>query len=570
MIIKLKGITVELEIKKKLYLKFRYNKILLNEIKSMDGARWHPEIKKWSIKDSCRNWFQLDYLAGKDPYRQYDLELTNYNPKRQLYKHQVEMVRHALTRHFCIFACEMGTGKTLSAIEVMEASGLKNWLWVGPKSALRAVQYEMIKWGSKVTPKYSTYASLKKLIENWEGPAPEGIVFDESSKLKTPSSQRSQAALYISECTREEHPNGYVILMSGSPAPKSPVDWWHQCEVACPGFLKSGNIHKEKNRLGLVVQKESISGGVYPELKCWRDNPDKCDICGVLKEDHVFVFEHSFKKSKNEVSFLYQRMQGLVLIKMKKDCLDLPEKQYRTIKVKPTELTLRACKLIKAKSPTTIQALTLLRELSDGFQYKDIQGDSKICELCHGTKQVNIPKLMTCPHCKGVGTVFGVKRITKQVACPKEDVIIDLLEQHEDIGRIVIYAGFTGSIDRVVGICQKQGWATIRVDGRGWSCTLVGDPLKLFQNGEGKIAFVGHPGSAGMGLTLTASPTIVYYSNDFNAESRIQSEDRIHRPGCRGANIIDIVHLETDQLILDNLKKKRDLQSLTLGEININ
>jgi hypothetical protein len=82
---------------------------------------------------------------------------------------------------------------------------------------------------------------------------------------------------------------------------------------------------------------------------------------------------------------------------------------------------------------------------------------------------------------------------------------------------------------------------------------------------------VGQPGAAGMGLTLTASPSIVYWSNDFNAESRIQSEDRIHRPGMdlnRGATIYDLVHLPTDLHILSNLKKKRDLQALTMGDFS--
>jgi hypothetical protein len=67
---------------------------------------------------------------------------------------------------------------------------------------------------------------------------------------------------------------------------------------------------------------------------------------------------------------------------------------------------------------------------------------------------------------------------------------------------------------------------------------------------------------------LTASDTIVYYSNDFNAESRIQSEDRIHRPGSRGANIVDFLHLPIDQLVLDNLKKKRDLQKMTMNDFD--
>lgn len=82
--------------------------------------------------------------------------------------------------------------------------------------------------------------------------------------------------------------------------------------------------------------------------------------------------------------------------------------------------------------------------------------------------------------------------------------------------------------------------------------------------------FVGHPGSAGMGLTLTASPAIIYYSNDFNFESRIQSEDRIHRLGMDvniGATIIDIINLPSDKMVLENLNKKRILQSISMGEI---
>jgi SNF2 family DNA or RNA helicase len=97
--------------------------------------------------------------------------------------------------------------------------------------------------------------------------------------------------------------------------------------------------------------------------------------------------------------------------------------------------------------------------------------------------------------------------------------------------------------------------------------------LKIFQkqvDHANRVVFVGHPGSAGMGLTLTASPTIVYWSNDFNAESRIQSEDRIHRAGMdvnRGATIVDLIHLPTDLLVLENLKKKRELQNITFGEL---
>ena len=85
-----------------------------------------------------------------------------------------------------------------------------------------------------------------------------------------------------------------------------------------------------------------------------------------------------------------------------------------------------------------------------------------------------------------------------------------------------------------------------------------------------RICFIGHPQAGGMALTLTAAPTMIFFSNSFSGEDRIQSEGRFHRAGMdvnRSAKIIDLMHLPTDHLVLTNLQKKRKLQSLTLGEV---
>jgi hypothetical protein len=123
-----------------------------------------------------------------------------------------------------------------------------------------------------------------------------------------------------------------------------------------------------------------------------------------------------------------------------------------------------------------------------------------------------------------------------------------------------------------------MGWQHIKADGKGWSTTVGSvrggkDMLKMFQEKEKsveRLAFIGQPGAAGMGLNLTASPSIVFYSNDFNGDSRIQAIERIHRPGMdinRGATIYDLIHLPTDQYVLDNLDKKVKLQGITLGRM---
>jgi SNF2 family DNA or RNA helicase len=45
------------------------------------------------------------------------------------------------------------------------------------------------------------------------------------------------------------------------------------------------------------------------------------------------------------------------------------------------------------------------------------------------------------------------------------------------------------------------------------------------------VIIIGNPMSGGMGLNLAASHTVYYSSNDYNLKTRLQSEDRVHRPG---------------------------------------
>ena len=602
----------------RLWLKFPYNKKLLDEIKiGFTSPKWHgfetPPIKQWSVKDNHRAWWLIDYLQGKNPYARYkENGEAALEFERPLYNHQKEMVVHLLCNKHCLIAFEMGSGKTLGIIEALERADIHKCLYVAPRSALHAVELEFLKWGALIQPQYVTYNSLKKIVETWEpGRAVyEAIIFDECHKLKTPTSQRSEAALHLAEALRTEYGyNGYLWLMSGSPAPKSPMDWWHQCEVACPGYLREGSIHRFKERISIIANAENqITGGVYQQIVTWKDDEKKCDICGQTADhpDHDIVNSleetfHSFKPSRNEVDYLYKRMKGLVLVRLKKDCLDLPDKQYQIIQCEPTSEILRAANLIVETSTSTIQALTLLRELSDGFQYQKEVTDTRVCPVCHGNKEYttwmyvgdedsydNEPdsyeddpnwekRIQPCPSCGAIGTIDVIDRKAIYVDCPKDKALKELIDQHDEVGRMVIYAGFTASVDRCVNLIRSiHGWEYIRVDGRGWDSSIGGNPtglLQAFQDYKVKfprLVFIGQPGAAGQGLTLTASPSIIYFSNDFNGESRIQSEDRIHRPGMDlnlGATIYDLVHLPTDQYILDNLKKKRELQSISLGEL---
>jgi len=153
-----------------------------------------------------------------------------------------------------------------------------------------------------------------------------------------------------------------------------------------------------------------------------------------------------------------------------------------------------------------------------------------------------------------------------------------LLEENEEVGRIVIFAGFTGSVDRVAGICRKDGWDVVRCDGRGFQVTTHDgqvvtdvDPLDYWADMDNnpRVAFVAHPESGGMSLTLVEARTAVFWSNSFKPEYRAQAEDRIHRKGMDenlGCTIVDLVHLPTDERVLEVIRENRRLEKMTMGD----
>jgi hypothetical protein len=378
---------------------------LKDEIKAMGGSRWHgfevPPQKFWSVDDSFRNRFQLHYMMGENVYEWFERPLENQVYTRPLMEHQKHLTDAGLTYHYQIWGAEMGTGKTLSAQEVIERSNTEYWYWVGPKTSLPNIEREFKKWDfdpTCATIEYMTYERLVRIMNEWKegNPVPNGVIFDESSRCKTPTSQRSLAAFKLAQLIRDKYKwDGYVILMSGTPSPKRPTDWFSQCEIAWPGFLREGSIKALQNRLAFMVQYEFDSTTIWKPMG-WRDNVNKCNQCGLLFEEGPHDEEaslcgeeyHEFVPSKNEVVYMFERLKGLVVVKHKKDCMSLPDKRYRTVQCPPSNSLLRVAKTIVDSAPNAMTGLTLLRELSDGFQYRNVDDGTRPCNHCPDSKGV--------------------------------------------------------------------------------------------------------------------------------------------------------------------------------------
>ena len=573
---------------------------------------------------------QIGFLAGKPVYAWFDrpFERHEYRPlfrggvPQTYMPHQADMSDAALTYHYQIFGAEMGTGKTLAAQMVIEKSGVDLVWWVGPKTSIPNIKREFKLWGfpSHIQVEFFTYEGLVRVMDEWDGsqPLPRFFVADESSRCKNDTSQRSKAVQKLADLIRDKYGyEGYVIEMSGTPSPKTPCDWWSQCEIAWPGFLKEGSRRALEERLAFMVEQQ-FDAGKFKKRIGWRDNEHKCGKCGETREEGPHELDevtdpkdyHPFKASNNEVAYLYERLKGLVIVKHKKDCLNLPEKRYRKIVCKPTASILRVAEsLVRNPAINAVTGMTLLRELSDGFQYREVQDGMTRCTHCtDGTvaewldpddpearyEAIDLldPELQArlvketvpCPVCNGKREVPKMVRITREVPCPKEAALKMLLDENEEVGRLVVFAGFTGSVDRIVKLCLKEKWDVVRCDQGNFQVLAAKsdspegvlvtseEPLDYWANLEahGKVVFVANPESGGMSLTLVEARMAVYWSNSYKPEYRVQSEDRIHRKGMDenlGCTIVDLIHLPSDSRVLDVIRANRKLELMTMGEI---
>lgn len=593
-----------------------------NVIKAMRGAKYHGfddvnPRRMWSVEDCHRNWITIRYLAGEKIYEHFDQPLQQLEYRRPLMAHQRDMSDAGFTYHYQIWGAEMGLGKTLSAQEVIERSGHKEWWWIGPKTSLPNIQREFRKWGfpfDQFNVEFMTYERLVRRMDEWKpgDPLPGGFLGDESSKLKNWSSQRTRAAAKLADLIRQEYgTNGYVILMTGTPSPKTPVDWWSQAEIVWPGFLAEGSDKSFRRRLSFMKLHRFDSGVAVNKVEGWRDDELKCHECGQYADhsnhDEVICEDladlHKYKPSINEVALLPKRLRGLVVIKHKKDCLDLPDKRYRKVYCKPNPSTSRVAKALLTSSPSAITGMTLLRELSDGFQYREKQDGTTHCTHCTQGKitewsdptnpdrmyksiELVNPEIvyrlqaveLECPTCKGTQQMPRHVRYTREVPCPKDQALKTLLEENEEQGRVVVFAGFTGSVDRCQRLCQEEGWHVVRCDGRGFQVTthegkvVIGvealDYWADFDNS--RVAFVAHPESGGMSLTLIEARTAIYWSNTYKPEYRVQSEDRLHRIGTdlnKGVLIVDLIHLPSDERVLEVIRANRRLELMSMGDV---
>lgn len=347
------------------------------------------------------------------------------------------------------------------------------------------------------------------------------LIIDESSRIKNPSAVRTQRMMALRPYAK------YARIASGTPITNSPVDVFSQME-----FLESGLLDTTSYRSFVAEYSELVEAGSPMMIAMQKRNPRAAYAQVVARNDDGSPRWRNLDK-------LQKLLQPHTFRVLKKDCLDLPEKIYKNHNFE-LDITQRRAYDLMAKE--------LRMELEDG-EIKPIDALASLVKL----QQITSGFIL-----KENGEPIYVGEKNTRMAALKE-----LLEDVD--GQFIIWARFKEELASIHREFELMGISSVEYHG-AVSTKDRELAIDAFQNGEAR-AFIGQPQSGGIGITLTNAETVIYYSNDFNLETRLQSEDRAHRIGTKKNVVyIDLVATETiDEKIAESLQRKIDIAATILN-----
>lgn len=469
-----------------------------------------------------------------------------YKFKHQPYAHQLTALEKSWDKNEYALFCEMGTGKSKILIDnfamLYDKGEIDGVLVVAPKGVYKNWQRkevpehlpehivaDIVVWSPNHTKKQLEHLdvalkdddNLKILIMNVEAfSTDKGVEFakkfmrkrkvfmavDESTTIKNRSAKRTKNIVNAGGLAK------YRRIATGSPITKTPMDLYSQCDFLDPHLLGFGSFFSFQARY----------------CKMWRRS------VGTHSFNQVVGYQNLEELTANLDRFSYRIL--------KKDCLDLPEKIYikRLVELTPEQrrvydqLKTIALAVLEQGVVTAANALTQILRLQ---------------QVCSGFLKTDDGKMESLPSNK----------------------LSELMEALEEVdGKVIIWANYTHDIESIARAIKKEyGDNSVRTY---YGDTKAEDRQQIvtdFQDPKNPLRFfVGQPRTGGYGLTLTEAKTVIYYSNSYDLEVRLQSEDRAHRIGQKNnVTYIDIVTEGTvDEKILSALRSKIDIASTVLKE----
>ena len=421
---------------------------------------------------------------------------------------------------------EMGTGKTLISIGIAGylylQKEINKLLIVAPLSITKVWEEEFEKFA------YFDY-QLKVL---------EGTTYKKQETLRNLFGNKLQVAVVNYEsCWRME---------------KEIADWKPDM-IICDESSKIKN-HQAKqskalHRLGKISKHNIILTGTPV-----TNNP--LDFFSQYKflDEGVFGSSYYAFRSRYAVMGGYGHYQVVGY----KNLQELTEKAHK--------IAFRITKKEALDLPEQVDVIrTIELEPSARQTYTKVERDS-YAELQHGeivTTNV-LTKLLRLSQITGGFVKDEFNEFVEQVSEAKLEALKEIVEECVDAGKkLVVFARFIPEIDEITKMLKKLGiqYALIRGDVKDRA-----SEVDKFQNDHSVKVFIGQLQTTGMGLTLTAADTAVFYSLSYNFADYEQAKARIHRIGQK--NTCTYIHLiakkTIDEKVMDALKSKKNIADLVV------
>ena len=469
----------------------------------------------------------------------------NYKFKTKPYKHQLTALEKSWNKENYAYFMEMGTGKTKVLIDniamLYDKGKIDGALIIAPKGVVKTwyeqelpthlpdhIENVSVLWQSNITKGqqekleslFEIETAFHILVMNVEALSTEkGVKFaskfinshkammaiDESTTIKTPTARRTKNIIGIGKHAK------YRRIMTGSPITKNPLDLYTQCEFLDPYLLDFASYYAFRNR--------------YAEMKTMHLRGRSIQV--------VHKFQNLGELSDTVKNFSYRVL--------KEDCLDLPEKVFikRHVTLTPDQKKIykqmkdNALAMLNGKVTTTMTVLTQLMRLHQ----------------------------ITCGH------FTADDGSTQAVESNRLNELMDILEDVD--GKVIIWANYQMSVGEIIQALVKKYGEESYVHYYGLTAQEDRqDFIRKFQNDPKCRFLVGTPQTGGYGITLTQANTVIYYSNGYDLEKRLQSEDRAHRIGQKKTvTYIDLIAEDTiDEKIVKALRDKINIASEVMGE----
>lgn len=304
------------------------------------------------------------------------------------------------------------------------------------------------------------------------------IIYDESHYMKNDKAKRSKAANIFSKLS------DFVILLTGTPITNRPMDLWHQLNTIDWDMFKSKTSFANQ-----------FCGGIQGEGATNLE-----ELQALLRSTYMV------RRMKDDVlTELPPKIRQVVEISRKgfERVLDDESKYLDTVKRYEAQMS----ELEATRHMNNISEEEFKRE-AQKLRTGKLGDMGEIARIRHQTALAKVPKVV--------------------------DFINDVLESRD---KVIVFAHHRDVIEQ---IAQEFKGAAVVLYG-GMSTGEKDAAVQAFMKNPKVRVFVASIVAAGVGLTLTASDTVVFAEEDWTPSNISQAEDRAHRIGQK--NTVFIYHL---------------------------